>query len=949
MNFADAPPFRRRAPLMDAGAILAALVFLTAPSAQGAEDPKPDPDAVAFFETSVRPVLVESCQSCHGPDKQWSDLRVDSREALLKGGALGPAIEPGNPEESLLIQALAHDEDGEVQMPPKEKLPDAAIQALTRWVAMGAPWGESAPEGAPDPDKPHWAFQPLQEATPPEVQDRSWVQTPIDAWILAGLERAGMTPSPAVDRRTLIRRATIDLLGVPPTLAEIEAFENDPAPDAFAKVVDRLLASPLYGERWGRHWLDVARYADTKGYVFQEERRYPFAFTYRDYVVDAFNNDLPFNQFIIEQIAADQLPEDGDTRRLAAMGFLTVGRRFLQDRHEIIDDRIDLVGRGLLGLTIACARCHDHKFDPIPTDDYYSLYGVFASSIEPAELPRIKGRGDDDSAEVQEFERKLEEARKAPGEYRAARLAEAANDIRGRASLYLSAARELGFDGRAQGLDERAGRDELSPTLLRFVIRTWTTKVDADESDKNPVLAPWRLYKALPEDQFAEKAGEVLVQLEERSKAEPGSIHPLVLEALREAKPTDMDQVAAGYAALLGRLEERTREREGDEPLDEADWESLRLALHGEGGALTLPPNADRFLLNIAERQEITRLNTAIEQINLEASAKIPRAMVMNDAPKPVDPHVFIRGNAGRPGKVVPRQFLEILSGPDRQPFQKGSGRLELAEAIVNTARPLTARVIVNRVWAWHFGRGLVDSPSDFGVQSDPPSHPELLDDLALGFLADGWSIKGLHRRIMLSSVYQQQSELREDCQEKDAENRLLWRFNRQRLDFESLRDSILAVAGSLDTTQGGPSVVLDGSSMPPRRTIYGFIDRQNLDGDYRSFDFATPDVSSPRRFVTTVPQQALFLMNSPFVQGQAKHLAAAIEDEMGQASGDVDTAAAVGRLYERVLGRDPDANELTRASAFVERPGARAEDSLPPLAQLAQVLMLTNEFLYVD
>ena len=950
MTLADALPLRRPAPL-EIGAILMVLTLATAPPVPAAEESKPDPEAVAFFETSVRPVLVESCLECHGPEKQKSDLRVDSREALLKGGALGPAIEPGNPEESLLIHALAHDEDGEVQMPPKGKLPDAAIEALTKWVAMGAPWGESAPvEAASDPAATHWAFQPLHSATAPEVQNPAWVQTPIDAWILAGLERAGMSPSPAVDRRTLIRRATVDLIGVPPTLEEIEAFENDPAPDAFARVVDRLLASPLYGERWGRHWLDVARYADTKGYVFQEERKYPYAYTYRDYVIDAFNNDLPFNQFVLEQLAADQLPPGEDNQRLAAMGFLTVGRRFLQDRNEIIDDRIDIVGRGLLGLTIACARCHDHKFDPIPIDDYYSLYGVFASSIEPAELPRIEDGSDDRSAEVKEFERRMEEARKVRDDYKAARRAKAAEELRKRASLYVKAAHDLDFDGRSKELDERAKRDELSPALLRFVARAWKTKLDAADSDKHPVLAAWRLYRALPQDQFAEKAGEVLAQLEERARTEPGSVHPLLLDALRAAKPTDLDQVASCYAALFGRLEERTKDREGDEPLAEADWESLRLALRGEGGALDLPDNAERFLFNVAERNELSKLNQAVDKLDQESAGVIRRAMVMNDAPKPTQPHVFIRGNPGRPGKVVPRQFLEVLSGPDRKPFDENrSGRLELAQSIVDTARPLTARVIVNRVWAWHFGRGLVDSPSDFGVRADPPTHPELLDELAAGFIADGWSIKSLHRRIMLSSVYQQQSALRDDCMDKDAENRLLWRFNRQRLDFESLRDSILAVSGSLDTTQGGPSVVLNEASLPPRRTVYGFIDRQNLDGDYRSFDFSTPDATSARRFVTTVPQQALFLMNSPFVLGQAKHLASAVEGEIHQGQASADVAEAVNRVYRRVLGRSPTADELARASAFVDRPDGRADDSLPPLAQLAQVLMLTNEFLYVD
>lgn len=938
MRLANPFSLRSRVP------IWAALVLLSTPIGGAADEPKADPEAVAFFETTVRPVLVESCLNCHGPDKQWSDLRVDSREALIKGGALGPAIEPGDPEESLLIQALAHDEDGEVQMPPKKKLPDEAIEALTRWVAMGAPWGESAPDETPDPAA-HWAFQPLEAATPPEVQDPSWVQSSVDAWILARLEREEMSPSPPADRRTLIRRATIDLLGTPPTLEEIEAFENDDSPDAFAKVVDRLLASPFYGERWGRHWLDVARYADTKGYVFQEERKYPYAYTYRDYVVDAFNNDLPFDQFIVEQIAADQLTDDGDPKRLAAMGFLTVGRRFLQDRHEIIDDRIDLIGRGLLGLTIACARCHDHKFDPIPIEDYYSLYGVFASSIEPAELPRIPGRVDPDSPEVKEFERKIDEARAARDNFRADRRDEAADDLRERASAYLKAAWDLGLDPGAPNLDERAKQDELAPALLRFVARTWRAKLDAPAADKNPVLAPWRLYKALPADQFESKGDEVLAQLEKRDQETPGAIHPLVLEALKDAKPTTLEQVADGYVALLGQLEERTRERKG-EPFEEADWESLRLAILGDGGALKLPPDADRFLMDRAQRNELSKLNRAIDALHVESSSVIPRAMVMNDAPQPTQPRVFIRGNPGRPGETIPRQFLEVLAGPDREPFQQGSGRLELAEAIINTARPLTARVIVNRVWAWHFGQGLVDGPSDFGVRSDPPSHPELLDELAIGFLEDGWSIKSLHRRIMLTNAYQQQSGLREDCMEKDAENRLLWRFNRQRLDFESLRDSILAVSGTLDATQGGPSVALDEASMPPRRTIYGFIDRQNLDGVYRSFDFASPDATSPRRFVTTVPQQALFLMNSPFVQERARHLAASVEGELGESA---DATGVIGELYKRVLGREPEADELAKASAFVDRPGAVAEDSLPPLAQLAQVLMLTNEFLYVD
>ncbi|WP_337174113.1 PSD1 and planctomycete cytochrome C domain-containing protein [Paludisphaera sp.] len=912
----------------------------TAGAAEPGGDARPSPEAVAFFETSVRPVLVESCQQCHGPEKQRADLRVDSREALLKGGSLGPAVVPGDPSESLLVLALSHAEDEDLKMPPTERLPDAQVEALTRWVEMGAPWGEAPSASDADAVENHWAFQPLADAPVPEVRDREWAKTSIDARILAKLEAEGLTPSPPVDRRSLLRRASIDLIGVPPTAAEIEAFERDESPDAFAKVVDRLLASPMYGERWGRHWLDVARYADTKGYVFQEERKYPYAFTYRDYVVDAFNNDKPFDRFVVEQIAADHLPDDGDPSKLAAMGFLTVGRRFLQDRNEIIDDRIDLVTRGLMGMTVACARCHDHKFDPIPTDDYYSLYGVFASSIEPAELPRLDNGGEE-SAEIREIEAQLAEARKNRDDYKAARRAEVVADLQARGSLYLRAAHDVNFDLRAQNVDERAKRDDLNPQRVRIAGRLWKTRLDAAAAENDPVLAPWRLFRDLPKDEFSGKAGEVLAKLDEREKAAAGSVHPLLLTTLRDASLSGMDDVAACYATLLAGVEERldsAGDRRG-EPLADAAWESLRVAIHGPEGLLTPKEADDRFLIDRAQREELRKLEQAVADVDKKAAGKIRRAMVMNDAPEPTEPRVFIRGNAGRPGKVVPRQFLQILSGPDRKPFEKGSGRLELAEAIVGQAAPLTARVIVNRVWRWHFGEGLVDSPSDFGVKSDPPSHPDLLDDLAAGFIADGWSIKGLHRRIMLSNVYQQASELREDCLEKDARNRWLWRFNRQRLDFEALRDSILAVAGSLDLAKGGPSVAFDGSSNPPRRTIYGFIDRQNMDGVYRSFDFAVPDSTNPKRFVTTVPQQALFLMNSPFVQSQARRLA-------DDAAGAGDPVVAV---YERVLGRRPDDRERSLAVAFLDAPAAEGEPEAPPLARLAQVLMLTNEFLYVD
>ena len=394
---------------------LVMLVLVICFLARGASSPPApaavSPEAVEFFEKKVRPVMADHCFQCHGPDKQKSGLRLDSRAAVLKGNDAGPVVTPGEPEKSRLVQAIRYDD--EIKMPPKAKLPPEAIAALTEWIRQGAPWPEGANASVRSLEalgKKHWAFQPVKNPPIPLPKNAKWVQTPVDAFILAKLEAQGMTPAPPADRATLLRRVTFDLIGLPPTPVEIDSFLSDAGPDAFATVVDRLLASPRYGERWGRYWLDIARYADSKGYVFTEERRYPFAYTYRDYVIRAFNQDLPYDRFLIEQIAADQLPLGDDKTPLSAMGFLTLGRRFLNNVHDIIDDRIDVVTRGTLGLTVACARCHDHKFDPIPTSDYYSLHGVFASSTEPKDLPALGTPVADDAKEAYEKELRQFEA-----------------------------------------------------------------------------------------------------------------------------------------------------------------------------------------------------------------------------------------------------------------------------------------------------------------------------------------------------------------------------------------------------------------------------------------------------------------------------------------------------------------------------------------------------------
>ena len=554
----------------------------------------------------------------------------------------------------------------------------------------------------------------------------------------------------------------------------------------------------------------------------------------------------------------------------------------------------------------------------------------------------------------------------------AARRDEIQGDLTARFSVYLKAAYDLDLDGRNPRLDERARVDKLDARRLRGLIGLWKRHLEANSQSADPVLGVWRAFAALPENEFVPRAHDLC-----RDWTRPKSpVHPLIARAVLGSPPTSKGDVVARYFVLFGELESRIKDQKtrsagaAGTTLIEPEWESLRQALFGPNGPLLISMERARMFLNQSQRGQLDKLNGAIEKVNATHPAAPARAMVMNDAPQLYDPHVFVRGNPGRLGPAVPRRFLRVLSAGDRKPFQKGSGRLELARAIADVKNPLTARVLVNRVWQWHFGKGLVTTPSDFGVRSDPPSHPELLDYLASEFIDSGWSLKTLHRQIMLSSTYQQRSELRSAELERDPENRLLWRFNRQRLDFEAMRDSILAASGALDSTIGGPAKPITEPPFSARRTVYGFIDRQNLDGLYRTFDFAVPDATTPRRFVTIVPQQALFLMNSPFLHEQARSLAAVVGKE-GQAGSStssagclVDPAEGVRKLYLRALGRPPAADELALGIDFVQRqtaaspsdvgkwkgsPAGNGETLLAPWEQMAQVLLLTNEFMFVD
>ncbi|MGL4554189.1 MAG: DUF1549 and DUF1553 domain-containing protein, partial [Gemmataceae bacterium] len=688
---------------------------------------------------------------------------------------------------SLLLRAVRC--DGELKMPPKEKdrLTPAQVAAVEVWIKAGAVWPEAktavaALSAVAEARKTHWSYQPIGRPTPP-----AGAAHPVDAFLSAKLKEKGLTSAPEADRRTLVRRLSFDLVGLPPQPEDVDAFVADRRPDAYERLVDRLLASPGYGERWGRHWLDVARYADTRGYVFTDERRFPYSYTYRDYVIRALNDDLPYDRFVTEQLAADRLPLGPDKRPLAAMGFLTLGRRFLNNTHDIIDDRIDVVTRGLLGLTVSCARCHDHKFDAIPARDYYSLYGVFASSVEPGDLPLIEDAAD--SPERKAFEAELAKRQAAVDAYVASQRPVLVERYRSKAGEYLTA---TGERGRGSDLNRA-------------------------------MLERWRAWLA---------------------GARKAKTHPDLLAALDgpEAAERVQELIKPGALANPG------------EPLD-------------------LPANVEAFF-DRAQRDRFRAMRKRVDGFKATAPGAPARAMVLVDAPAPTDPRVFLRGNPGNPGVAVPRQFLEVVAGDARKPFAGGSGRLELAQAIASPDNPLTARVIANRVWMLHFGHGLVRTPGDFGSRGEPPTHPGLLDWLARDLMDGGWSLKRLHRVIVTSAGYRQRSDSEAGLKD-DPENRLLWRFNRRRLEFEPLRDALLAVSGTLEARMGGPPVEITASPFPPRRSVYAFIERQNLPGVFRTFDLASPDATTPQRHATTVPQQALFLMNSPFAQHAARRLAA--------------------------------------------------------------------------
>ncbi len=869
----------------------------------GAAGRAADPAADAeFFEAKVRPLLVEQCARCHGGKKQMAGLRLDTADGFKKGSDDGPVVAGTDPTKSKLIEAVKR--AGDYPMPPDDALPAAAVAVLEEWVRRGATFPVSVAPPAADAKAlaaKHWAFQPVKDAPVPAAGPAD--AAPVDKFLLEKLAEKGARLAAPADKRTLLRRAAVDLTGLTPSAAELDAFAADTDPQAFAKAVDKLLASPHYGERWGRYWLDIARYADSKGYVFQENRAYPFAYTYRDYVIRSLNDDKPYDRFVTEQVAADRLDLGADPKPLAALGFLTLGRRFVNNQHDIIDDRIDVVTRGFLGLTVQCARCHDHKFDPVPAADYYALYGVFASSTEPKDLPAIGAPSE--SRGYKEFEAELGKREKALADFRAKRHAEITAELRTPAGV----AKYLLFAQKVSVKPDGEARDIAREELMRAgAFQRWRRFVADVTKTTPPAWKPWVL---------AAKAADVPAALAKL----PDDVPPTVRDAVRAADPKTLADLAAVYGTL-------------------AQTDPILKAVIGAGGPTDSPAAEVERVYDRVDREAQTKLQQKIDGYKAASPFAPARAMALVDLPNPQEPVIFTRGNPATPGAKVSRHAPTVIDASGT-PFKVGSGRLELAKAITDPKNPLTARVMVNRVWAGHFGRPLVSTPSDFGLRSDPPTHPELLDYLATRFVADGWSLKKLHRRMMLTTAYQQ-GAVNPAATAADPENKLVGRMTPRRLDFEAMRDNVLLAGGKLDRTVYGRSIDLFAKPYTPRRAVYASVDRQNLPGTLRTFDFASPDSHSPGRHQTTVPQQALFFMNSPFLIEQAK--AVTLRPEVVAAKA---PAAKVTALYRAVLGRKPSAAEAKLAAEFIALPTKPKEPTGWEL--FAQALLMSNEFAFAD
>ena len=1103
---------------------LSALVWLPAGNAQGTK-------GVEFFEKQVRPVLAKHCYACHSSASQpvMGGLKLDSEAGLREGGSRGKAIVPGEPQRSLLVTAITY-RDEHLRMPPTGRLADDEIAALTAWVKMGAPWGvkDDAIGGdrSTSAGKSFWAFQTPKAPRIPQVRQPGWVKSPLDAFILAALEEKGLKPAPPAEKRNLIRRATFDLTGLPPTPAEVQAFLADDSLEAFTRLVDRLLASPRYGERWGRHWLDVARYADSNG--LDENLVYKNAYRYRDYVINAFNKDKPYNQFILEQLAGDLLPgaSDEDTiyEHQTATGFLSLGAKMLAEddpvkmQMDIIDEQIDTTGRAFMALTIGCARCHDHKFDPIPTADYYSLAGIFKSSKTMENFKVVAKWNEyvlapkEDRHRLETHNQRIEAQQKQIRRFSKPADREISDRARRNVGAYLLAATDLwqyesmklqsvlgdsekadrsgllivsAIDFARGNVDPKFKQDADDPRVLvdtkaapyfveyevalpgdgnyQLEIRQASPQFHTLDIRINGVLVqagipPEVNRTSSPDAQlwtaigiFPFRQGQNIVRLEidgpfpyfdqllvapnplavgavvpktsvqlavdyginpdillqwtdylRRSRGAPASIlyawhafgtpaYDLLAEwtspvarLLDGRKPSTRQELAAFYQSLFDRADGAwralhpealadgnaedgdTNHKKGsdkDEKLADPALEAFRQVLYEKFGPCRVPSKSERYY-SVETRVEIDRLKKELKALE-ESTPQFPRAMGLTEG-EIGDLPIHIRGSHLTLGDRVPRRFLRVIAGEDQTPVDTGhSGRLELAQWLTREDHPLTSRVMANRIWRWHFGKGIVPSTDNFGRLGERPSNLPLLDWLACRFIQEKWSIKAMHRVIMLSSTYQMSTAWDEKGAEVDPENKLFWRMDRRRLEAEEIRDAIIAVGEGLDLTMGGSMLTFkereyvtsiknrDTTTYDAnRRSIYLPIIRSSLYDVFQAFDFGDPGVPNGDRQSTVVAPQALFMMNGSLVLRETGKMAASLVRQP-----ELDDRGRVRQAYLLTFGRLPNGSEVDRALAFVGRMEAALdagqlnfeERRLRAWQSLCHTLVASNEFVYVN
>ena len=924
------------------------------------------PDEAEFFEKKIRPIFAEKCAVCHGEQLQSAGLKLTTAEGFQKGADTGPLFVAGDAENSRLLAAVGYQD--KVKMPPAGKLPDQEIEALTAWIKLGAPWpgaaGETAtaetvtkdeglgPQWSKEQES-HWSFQPIKDHQPPRVTKEEWAQTPIDHFILAKLEKEGLAPAPRVDDLTLLRRAKYDLHGLPPSETEIAEFLADKAPGAFGRLIERLLDSPRYGEKWGRHWLDVARYADSTG--LDDDIKVPYTWRYRDYVIDAFNRDTPYDQFILEQLAGDSLPPEGtdevNQRGIIATGFLAVGTKPLvqQDKvkmkYDVVDEQIDTTAKVFMGLTMGCARCHDHKFDPISAKDYYSMASIFASikdfesldpqftvskvHLEPLVPKRIYKIYKDHQEKIRNTKTEIasiidHEILRHVVEHRSPKLPQ-----------YMVAAYEVYHDGAdAEAVAERERLDcdvlklwagYLKPgDDLLLHLKEWH---EAGESNRAEVAENYRKRVQAKGVEWVAKLAEWREEIEAWDGAGKFPKRP----DLRPGSDRFFSEVTLPAASQ-------------DEGSDAPD------------GPLAVPEQSRDSILSAASRERVENLRKKVDALKESAPSEPAMAYAPGES-ESVDQHVFVRGNHNNPGVAVPKQFPVILAGDDQEPVTSGSGRLELAKWLASPDHPLTSRVIVNRLWLWHFGQGLVRTPNNFGLMGENPTHPELLDFLSRRFVEKGWSLKAMHRLIMLSSTYQMQSQISDEAWAKDSGNRLWSRFNRRRLTVEEMRDSLLTLDGSLDLTMGGvltdslDSYGFKNAYLHPdktqRRTVYLPIYRNKMPTLLTLFDFADPSASTATRARTSIAPQGLYFMNSDFVHERAGALASHLL-QLDEAR----DAVRIEKAYSITLTRKPKPQEVDETLDYLAQypvPNDASDVRHERWRSFCRLLLGSNEFSYVN